>query len=571
LGGFFYIIKAVKLLNRVILNISLAGTIALLIFAAYQNGLLKRLENAGGDFSFNLRGSLTADPHIIIIEITDDDIAKIGRWPWKRTWHAALTQALTGMGAKSIYFDVIFSESSDEQDDLVFEEALKRSKNVYLPFAFQSGKFDIASAFVPIKRFASYIKGTGTTNIWPDDDGIIRRIPLLIPANKTIYPHIALKIALDYADFTLQEIDPRYLRINRPGAQHFIPLDDKNTFLINWLGKWQHTFKHYSFLDVLAVYKDYIDNKSPSKEIQNFKDSICLIGLTAVGLYDIKAVPVQPEYPGLGVVATTISNILERKFIYTPLPWINLLILFIMTLLPAFLISGERPIRETVILISLAIVYFIINFILFTQGLWMDFSTALFGFSLSAFCVGTYNFVRIAIERQNFFKMSVTDGLTGLFNIRYFKILVETEMLMARADATKKFSIVMTDVDHFKKFNDTYGHQVGDLVLKEVSNALKVTARSSDIVARYGGEEMIILLRGVGIKDALIVAEKFRKAIENQVVKDDKNSYKVTVSLGVSIFHNDDTVDSLIKRADDGLYKSKENGRNCTSCTEESG
>lgn len=558
-----------KLLNRVILNISLAGTIALLIFTAYQNGLLRRLENAGLDFAFNLRGSLTANPHIVIIEITDDDIAKVGRWPWKRTWHAALTQALTDLGAKSIYFDIIFSESSDEQDDLVFEEALKRSKNVYLPFAFQSGKFDIQSAFVPIKRFASHIKGTGTTNIWPDDDGIIRRIPLLIPADKTIYPHIALKIALDYTDFTLQEIDPRYLRINRPGAQYFIPLDDKNTFLINWIGKWQRTFKHYSFLDVLAKYKDHLDDKLPGEELQDFKDSICLIGLTAVGLYDIKAVPVQPEYPGLGVVATTISDIINRKFIYTPLPWINLLILFIMTLLPAFLISGEHPIRETVILISLAIVYFIINFILFAQGLWMDFVTCLFGFSLSAFCVGTYNFVRIAIERQNFFKMSVTDGLTGLFNIRYFKLLVETEMLMARSDATKKFAIVMSDVDHFKKFNDTYGHQVGDLVLKEVSNALKVTARSSDIVARYGGEEMIVLLRGVGIKDAMIVAEKFRKAIESQVVKDDLNSYKVTASFGVSIFRNDDTVDSLIKRADDGLYKSKEGGRNCTSSVEE--
>lgn len=559
-----------KLLNRVFLNISLASTIAFLIFTAYQNGLLKRLENAGLDFAFNLRGSLTANPHIIIVEITDDDIAKVGRWPWKRSWHAAITQALTDLGAKSIYFDIIFSESSDEQDDSIFEEALKRSKNVYLPFAFQSGEFNVASAFVPIKRFASHIKGTGATNIWPDDDGIIRRIPLLIPANKTIYPHVALKIALDYTNFTLQEIDPRYLRINRPGAQHFIPLDDKNTFLINWIGKWQHTFKHYSFLDVLAIYKDHLDNTLPSKELQEFKDSICLIGLTAVGLYDIKAVPVQPEYPGLGVVATTISNIINLRFIYTPLHWINVLALFILTLLPAFLISGDHPIRETIIVISLAIVYFIINFILFAYGLWMDFTTALLGFSLSSFCVGTYNFVRIAIERQNFFKMSVTDGLTGLFNIRYFKMLLETEMLMARTDATKKFAIVMSDVDHFKIFNDTYGHQVGDLVLKEVAGALKTTARSSDIVARYGGEEMIVLLRGVGIKDAMIVAEKFRKAIENQVVKDEKNSYKVTASLGVSIFRNDDTVDSLIKRADDGLYKSKEGGRNCTSCVEES-
>jgi diguanylate cyclase (GGDEF)-like protein len=82
---------------------------------------------------------------------------------------------------------------------------------------------------------------------------------------------------------------------------------------------------------------------------------------------------------------------------------------------------------------------------------------------------------------------------------------------------------------------------------------------------------MIVLLRGANLKDAMFVSEKFRKAIEGHVVKDEKNSYKVTASLGVSIFHNDDTVDSLIKRADDGLYKSKEGGRNLVSTVEESG
>jgi diguanylate cyclase (GGDEF)-like protein len=475
------------------------------------------------------------------------------------------------LGAKCIYYDIIFSESSDEQDDLLFEESLKQSGNVYLPFAFQAGELDLKKAFVPIKRFASHIKGTGATNIWPDQDGIIRRIPLIFRIENNIYPHIALKIALDYDDLTLQEIDPRYLRVNNPTTQIYIPLESRNTLLVNWAGKWQHTFKHYSYLDVLAKYKDYIDKKISLKDVADFKDSICLIGLTAVGLYDIKAIPLQPEYPGIGVVATTINEIINRRFLRLPEDWINILIFFLLTLLPALLISGERPLRENIALLCVALFYYGVNFALFTGGLLMDFTTPLVGFTLSSLSVGIYNFVRIAIERQNFFKMSVTDGLTGLFNIRYFKMLLETEMIMAKQDTTKRFAIVMSDVDHFKKFNDTYGHQVGDLVLKEVSNALKSTARSSDIVARYGGEEMIVLLRGANLKDAMFVSEKFRKAIEGHVVKDEKNSYKVTASLGVSIFHNDDTVDSLIKRADDGLYKSKEGGRNLVSTVEESG
>ena len=560
-----------KLAKRLIINIALAWIAATGVFVLHQSGFLKNLEADSLDLAFALRGKLPTNPHIVIIEITDSDIASVGRWPWKRSWHAAMAEALRVMGAGAIYFDIIFSEPSDEQDDALFEEALKRNKNVYLPFAFQAGNFNIKDAFLPIKKFSDYIKGTGATNIWPDPDGVIRKIPLLFPTEKAVYPHIALKIALDYDGLSLQEINPRYLRLNNAREQVIIPLESANSLLINWAGTWQKTFKHYSFLEVLAKYKDYTDGALSAKALLDFKDSICLIGLTAVGLYDIKPIPLQPEYPGLGVVATTINEIINRKFIFMPLPWVNLLIFFILAFLPAFLISGEKALRESILIISIALAYLTTNLLLFRSGLWMDFAFPLAGFSTSALTVGIYNFVRIAIERQNFFKMSVTDGLTSLFNIRYFKMLLETEMMMARQDLTKKFSIVMSDIDHFKKFNDTYGHQVGDLILKEVANVLKSAARSSDIVARYGGEEMIVLLRGVGLKDALAVAEKFRKNIENHQVKDDRSSYKVTASFGVSIFHNDDTVETLIKRADEALYKSKENGRNCTSTLEASG
>lgn len=561
-----------KLHKRIVLNIFLAWIIAVLVFTLHQNGLLKNIENDSLDVAFKLRGSLPTNPHIVIIEITDSDIAQVGRWPWKRSWDAAITQTLTELGAKTVYFDIIFSEASDEQDDALFEEALKRSKNTYLPFAFQAGDINIKEAFLPIKRFSSYIRGTGFTNIWPDSDGVIRSIPLLFQTEKTIYPHIALKIALDYDGFSLQEINPRYLRVNNVHGQVIIPLASKNRLLINWAGPWQKTFKHYSFLEVLAKYKDYADGKLPGKELKDFKDSICLIGLTAVGLYDIKPIPLQPEYPGLGVVANTINEIINRKFIFIPLPWLNLLILFALTLLPAALIRGESPLRESILIISIAAAYLIINLVLFrAAGLYMNFASPLLGFALCSLTVGIYNFVRVAIERQNFLKMSVTDGLTGLFNIRYFKMLLETEMMMARQDVTKSFALCMSDIDRFKNFNDTYGHQVGDLVLREVANLLKNTARSADIVARYGGEEMIVLLRGVGLKGAVAVAEKFRKSVENHAVRDEKNSYKVTASFGVSILRQDDTVDSLIKRADDALYKSKESGRNCVSCIEESG
>jgi len=481
-----------------------------------------------------------------------------------------MTQSLKGLGAKYVYFDIIFSEPSSLESDSIFEEAIKVNQNVYLPFAFQNTSLDITEAFMPLKEFSSVIKGTGAINIYPDSDGIFRRIPLIFKSKDgKIYPHISLKIAMDYSGQKIKEITSRYITISNNANIVRIPLIEKNIFLINWLDKWQNTFKHYSYLDVIAKYKKYLDKQIPEKDIQDFKDSICLVAVTAIGLYDIKPIPLQPEYPGIGISATTINNLISRTFIYTPPEWLSILLLFLLTMLPGFLIFGEKPLRENLIITLIGVSFGAICFFLFEFGLYLDMAAPLFGLFVNTLVVGIYNFVRISVERQNFFKMAVTDGLTGLYNIRYFKMLIDTEIMLSQPNQAKKFAIAMSDVDHFKHFNDTYGHQVGDIVLKEVANALKTSVRTSDVVSRYGGEEMIILLRSASLKDALAIGEKLRKSIENAIVKDEKGTYKVTASFGISTYHQGDTVDSLIKRADDGLYKSKESGRNCVSTIEE--
>lgn len=558
-----------KLTKYSVFSIFLAVLVASSILFFGQKGL-GRIELLSLDLFFRLRGPLRSNPHIVIIEIADSDILKVGRWPWKRSWQAAMTRALTGLGAKSIYFDIIFSETSTEEDDALFEEAIKQSKNVYLPFAFPDTSFKKENALLPLKRFSAYLKGTGTTNIYPDIDGIIRKIPLVFWEKENLHAHIALKLAMDYADLKFKEIKPRYVLLANSKEEVKIPCLEKNKMLINWSGKWQETFKHYGFLEVLAGYKDFTENKKSKINADDFKKSICIVGVTALGSYDIKPTPLEPAYPGLGIMANSIGNILDRRFIYHPPYWLNVLILYLLALIPAFLISGERPLRETLFIFLLGGIYFSMNFFLFKNGVGLNISTPLLGLFVSYLSVETYHSVRISVERRAFFKMSVTDGLTGLYNIRYFKLLLDTEIRLAKPDPSKKFSIVMSDIDHFKHFNDTYGHQVGDLLLKELANVLKASLRSSDIVARYGGEEMIILLRGASLKDSLNVAEKIRKNIEKSEIKDQNNTYNLTVSLGVSVFKSGDTLETIIKRADDGLYKAKDTGRNRVCTVEES-
>ena len=161
-------------------------------------------------------------------------------------------------------------------------------------------------------------------------------------------------------------------------------------------------------------------------------------------------------------------------------------------------------------------------------------------------------------------EMALRDGLTGLYNHRYFQELVDNEMSRARR-YKKPFSLIMLDLDHFKKINDKYGHPVGDIVLKEVSKAINNTIRESDIAARYGGEEFAIVLPETDLKGAALAAERLRKAVENLEIEANGCCVDATISVGATCYHisvGDKNKSDLISAADSALYNSKNTGRN---------
>ncbi len=160
--------------------------------------------------------------------------------------------------------------------------------------------------------------------------------------------------------------------------------------------------------------------------------------------------------------------------------------------------------------------------------------------------------------KEELAEMSIRDELTGLFNRRYFNRVLSMEIERAKRYG-QKLSLILYDIDHFKRVNDTYGHQVGDSVLKELSQLVKSNLRNVDYVFRIGGEEFAIILAGTDLKGAVAVAEKLRKRVSEHEFQ---TVGKVTISLGVTAFNPHDTFESLLKRADDALYMAKRNGRN---------
>ena len=163
---------------------------------------------------------------------------------------------------------------------------------------------------------------------------------------------------------------------------------------------------------------------------------------------------------------------------------------------------------------------------------------------------------------------SLTDPLTGLGNRKYFDRSIETAVQNALANG-EPLSLLMFDIDHFKSFNDSYGHLTGDQVLRLVGMSLKQTIKGQDITARYGGEEFAVVLPNTALRQALTVADHIRRAVMAKELKKKSTGEilgRVTISVGVSMLKPGDDTDALIERADACLYAAKRNGRNRVIC-----
>jgi diguanylate cyclase (GGDEF)-like protein len=162
---------------------------------------------------------------------------------------------------------------------------------------------------------------------------------------------------------------------------------------------------------------------------------------------------------------------------------------------------------------------------------------------------------------QRALKMAYTDPLTQANNRASFDHLIQREVSLA-ARYGKSLAILFLDIDHFKAINDNHGHDCGDITLAAVAKSIKKSMRNSDVLFRYGGEEFVVLLSETNLAGAELVAERIRRSIESHTLSYDMSTLKVTASLGVSALRADDTVDTFVKRADEAMYKAKNNGRN---------
>ncbi|BDQ37627.1 diguanylate cyclase [Pseudodesulfovibrio nedwellii] len=166
-------------------------------------------------------------------------------------------------------------------------------------------------------------------------------------------------------------------------------------------------------------------------------------------------------------------------------------------------------------------------------------------------------------EIEELRKEILTDQLTGIGNRRYADISME-RLDQTMQENSVPFGVLFVDIDHFKNVNDTWGHHVGDMVLAMVAQTLRSVLRPLDVACRWGGEEFVIFIANTTIEKMAVIAERLRMLIEHSWVEQEDDRIKVTASIGGALSANGERAESVVEKADNQLYLSKESGRNCT-------
>lgn len=169
--------------------------------------------------------------------------------------------------------------------------------------------------------------------------------------------------------------------------------------------------------------------------------------------------------------------------------------------------------------------------------------------------------IQALFEAEEKTRLANEDGLTQLFNRRYFEEIVGHDVERARR-YNESAALIMLDIDYFKKINDTYGHPAGDFILQQLAQILKKTMRKADWIARYGGEEFIIYMPNTSLEQAFLAANRLRKIIRQSEMVFQEHTIRLSVSVGLSMLKEKDSLEQLIQKSDDNLYQAKKSGRN---------
>ena len=539
--------------------------------------IFQSLEWSAYDAWFRLRSSETKEKRIVVVTINESDIGKIGQWPMSDITLSQLINKIRQQKPRAIgldvYRDLPVAPGTEE-----LETVLRSTPNLIgvekvigqgiQPSPILKEQNQIALSDLVRDRDAKIRRGLLSIEL---EDGQIQlglgtRLALMYLAALDIFPELigdTGKLALGKGNLIpFQPNDGGYIRADAGGFQ----------VLINYRGI-EDSFSQASLADVLS-------DKIPDNL---FRDRLVLVGSIAPSLNDFFSTPYSnsrenqlKDLPGVFVHANIASHIISGaldgrvsiKTVAEPGEWIWVFAWAYGASIFHLILLNCQSNKPKLIFGSTAFAIFMpslgvlgSSYLLFLNGFWLPVITSLFSILVSGIIISWY--YKTNREEQQM-KLAFTDGLTEIPNRRYFDEFM-TKQWQKYEQKQQNLAIILCDVDFFKKYNDTYGHQAGDLCLQQVAKVLAESVRDSDLAARYGGEEFVTVLANTSPDAAMAIAQRIcdrLKLLKIPHASSEASEY-VSISCGiastsVSLVHSPK---ELVECADQALYQAKEQGR----------
>ena len=556
--------------------LAIAPGVAGLVIAGSLTGAYQVLEWSVLDRWFQVRPAEAKDSRIVVVEISESDITTLGKWPVPDGILAKLLTQIERQKPRVVGLDLYRDlKHGDPAGQAKLEKIFRSQLNL----------IGVTKAIGETVRPPAILDEQGQVamaDLVFDSDGKIRRA--LVSAefdNGEIVFGLGTMAGLMYLeqDNIVLKNSPKDPTGNILGKAHIVPFKsntgayinadaDGYQILLDYRGT-KNSFLHTSMTDVLQG--------NIPQDI--FRDRIVLIGATAPSLKDLFYTPYSQnsqfaQIPGVYIHANIASQIIAgaldgRKMlngIAETQEWLWILgwsfmggglslMLFQMDLLQKDAFSSIKlTILGTVVPVGLL---FTSSYLLFLSGWWLPTIAPLLALIMANLGVTGYYY-------QNQKRIAFTDGLTKIANRRFFDRYLEQQWSKSQRDKTD-LAVILCDVDFFKVYNDTYGHQEGDICLQKVALALDSSVRGSDLAARYGGEEFVVVLPDSNTKIAKLVADRIRAKLKAMQIPHEgsKASKYVSISMGIASLYNNEVISpkELLAAADKALYQAKEQGR----------
>ena len=545
---------------------------------SYQT-FIQSVENRTFDIRQSIQANSGVRKHnndIVIVAIDDASYEYIlenyGEWPLPRDKYAKIVDYIEQQKPQSVAFDLMFVKSmkSSAKSDEALINIFKKYNNIYtamnlddqpqdlrvapklpeylqmMPFPDSMNPLEYSNCRIILQGILDAHANIGMINVSRSEDGVLRQMPVYLKYQGKYYPQLGYIVGTNY---------------QKTKAEHIYPLraDENANVILNWYGS-AGTFEN------IPMYKLLKAAEGKESLNYNFKGKVVYFGATAASLFDIKTVPVDKVFPGVEVQATYVNNIIDGSLIHKVPSFVNIILGLCLALLTAsfVIIIKSLPVALGLSVTTYFIYMILTYYLMLFKNLWVEIVSPL-SVAFLVFIMAVI--IKYLIKSRDFdeqYKLATTDGLTELYNHRYFQEQMQMFCINAKRYETS-FSLIIIDIDHFKNFNDNFGHQSGDAVLRQVAFTLKKNVRASDIVCRYGGEEMAIILPNTANEEAVNIALKLCKIIsEKNFQLSNNRESNVTISLGVATYGEIDGTDAqeLISVADKRLYNAKNNGRN---------